>query len=196
MIQKEQLQDEIYHLRFPSQQKMNVALLRMQEFNENKHFKGKVFSLEDFITWSIKDSGKFSYFEDVLGINFEGTVLPPFRQGRFDKLSEFEEEVLEVTCELNPKKSYIIGTFQDKELKHEIAHGLFATIPEYRRRATKIINSLPQRDRRKMNEHLSDLDYHPSVWLTETNSYLLDRAVLPYNHQMRKLNELYKEYVK
>lgn len=169
--------DSIVHLSFNTQYQLTSSLLRFQEHYEGEVHRGKVFTLKEFKTWYTKRMGAFTYYSDWAGFNFPGTILKPFIRGEFDKLSAKEEVVLNLLLKHNVTDDhYIIGTFGKKSentLKHEIAHGLFHTVPEYRKAALKVVRSLPFESYKAIADYLGSIGYHPDVWDDEVHAYLL-----------------------
>jgi len=189
----------IFHLRFQNQYDMNSTLLRIQEFSDSVKFKGKTFSLEEYMDWYAHKYGKFDYLETVFGFNIPGVNLEPFYDGRFDPLSKKELGILEIFQKErdNLEDFLIITTFREQELSHELAHGLFYLDKNYSNEVREIVRQINPRTRKRINTKLKSLDYHPSIWADETNAYSVERrraSWVPRFPQRAQLKELFKEY--
>jgi len=189
MINLEELTDNVHHIRFSTQHLMNVSLLRMQEYAEDDYFKGKIFTLSEFVQRYVDINKKFDYYETVRGIGFPAETLIPFIEGDFDPLSKEELRMVDI---LEDKKGYIIGTYRNKEIKHELAHGLFHTNESYRHKVLNIIRDLTTKERKPIEKFLRSVNYDRSVWDTEINSYLIERKF--NTKQNKKLIKLFKQY--
>ena len=149
------------------------TFLRFQEHYENPKFRGRIFSLEEFMDWYAMKFDNFTYYQDWSGFNIPSSVLKPFREGGFNPLSNKEKKLLGLLANV-PEPFYVVGIYGAKTdlptLKHELVHGLYHTVPEYRKVVQRILE--PKKIRR-VTEILKKTEYHPSVWQDETNAYLL-----------------------
>lgn len=118
------------------------TFLRFQEYYENPKFRGEIFSLEEFMDWYAMRFGNFTYCQDWDGFNIPSSVLKPFREGKFNPLSKKEEWLLGLLADMS-EPFYVVGIYGDKldlrTLKHELVHGLYYTVPEYRKDVQKIL---------------------------------------------------------
>jgi hypothetical protein len=168
---------KIFHLQVKSQRDVTSTLLRFQEFYESPKFKGKIFSVDEFITWyRTTRRGKFSYFSDWTGFNFPSSVLDPFKDGSFGDLTAREKSVLKKFSK--EKKFYLIGTFKGTSkktdqgiLNHEIAHAMFYLNPKYKKEVLKVLAPLKLAP---IFRYLKNQGYHKDVYLDEAHAYLLD----------------------
>jgi hypothetical protein len=146
------------------------TFLRFQEHYESPKFRGKVFSLEEFMDWYAADRGSFSYLEDWTGFNIPSRVLKPFYEGKFDPLSRKEQALLD-RFESVEGRFYIIGTSEEHPdaIDHELAHGLFYTNSEYRRAATSMLERWPIG---RLERFLSKLGYASNTIRDEAHAHL------------------------
>lgn len=196
----------VLHLRFPSQRLMASTMVRFQETYESPKFRGKTFTRDEFRSWyaSQKPHGRYSYAKDWDGFNIPSRVLRRFQEGAFDPLDPRERSLLAL---LSPREGrfYVIATSgrdgNPPTLRHEVAHGLWYTRPDYRRRAQALLRTVNLKSVFRMLERLG---YHPSVWLDEAHAWLGDRAAdvrseglnpKPYASIRKRLRALQKEYV-
>ena len=161
---------KIFLLRFKTRREQNSTFLRFQEHYESPLFRGKIFTLAEYRKWYTKWKGKFSYYSDWSGFNIPSYVLKPFYDGKFNPLSEKEKKLLKL-FEKKKGDFYIIGVFgnlRTSALKHEVAHGLFYTNKEYRK---KVLRVLRKCDLKKMKKRLKVKGYDDSVLEDEINAY-------------------------
>lgn len=175
LFKKIELAPNIIHLKFKRKRDLTRHFLRFQEHFESPKFRGKVFSLSEFKPWYKKEKGKtsFTYYEDWSGFNFPSKTLKPFLEGKFNPLSGYEKKIIK-TLEGYSGKFYVIGTFKDADLKHELAHALFYVDDQYHAKVMKILASI---DKKVFIDRFIEMrGYHPSVWDDEVHAYLLETA--------------------
>lgn len=164
-----------------------MLFCRVQEFYEspNPQFRGKNFSIWDYIEWySREHNDVFTYTFDWGGFNI------PLKTAYdcYEKLREFETPYDEVmnkiigTIELRMfhKKStrnwnaYIIGadSTESDTFDHEICHGLYATNKEYKELVDEITLSIPLEAYTKFKNNLLAMGYTDSVIDDEIQAYL------------------------
>jgi hypothetical protein len=148
-IELSEVAPKVYLLTFDTQKDVTSTFLRFQEHYESPEFAGKVFTLDEYKEWYVKNSpngiktGEFTYYSDWSGFNIPSTILQPFYEGKFHPLSEAEQRILDLFRD-KEHPFYIIGVHKEsksfeKLLRHETAHGLFFTNPEYKKEALDII---------------------------------------------------------
>jgi hypothetical protein len=149
------------------------TFLRFQEYYESPKFRGRYFSLEEFMDWYAAENSGFSYFDDWEGFNIPSWVFRPFREGRFDPLLKKERKLLSLIADV-ADPFYLIGAcrpFALPNLKHEFVHGCFYTDRRYR---AQVLAVLRKAKARTFHEALRRLGgYHPSRWPDEINAYSL-----------------------
>lgn len=167
---------KIYFVLFKTQYRLAATLMRFQEYYDSSKFKGKIFSAEEFMDWYAEENGKFTYFDDWTGFNLPSKALRPFYDGWFDPLTYKEKALLNLFKSLRGK-FYVIGTIEKSKnfaelLRHEFVHGLFYTVPRYRR---DVRDCLLSRDISDFIKSLADMKtgYHHAVFLDEINAYAL-----------------------
>jgi len=172
----------IYHIRCESSKELGMAFLRLQEYYESVKFKGKIFSIEEFKKWWVRNtklgrkSGKFIYCQYFDGFNIPSRVLEPFYKGKFNPLTKWEKQILAQLKKIKEKKFYIIGTRKSTKpdiLKHEIAHSFYHSFPKYKTRVNRAMKKLDRKSRKKLDKFLKQTAYHPSVIKDERHAYLL-----------------------
>jgi hypothetical protein len=166
-IRKTRIADKVFLVRFDSQYALASTFLRIQEHHESPTFRNRVFTLEQFMDWYAARFGAFTYYEDWSGFNVPSTALQPFYDGAFGPLLRKEERLLRL-FRREPPPYYVIGVADEADLKHELAHALYFTQPEYRddvRRAMRPYDTTP------LHKRLA-AGYHRSVWIDEVHAYL------------------------
>ena len=118
----------------------------------------------------------------ILEFNIPSNILAPFREGKFDPLTDQEQQLLEL-FKGKPEPFYIIGTAVSKlptpteeeklVLQHETGHGLYCANPDYKREVLQALQGLGEPSRKKMREWLLH-DYAETSIVDETHAYLLD----------------------
>ncbi len=150
---------------------MTSTFLRFQEYYESPEFRGKIFTLEEYMDWYASREGKFTYFDDWAGFNIPSNVLMPFYGGLFDPLMEKEKALLNFFKNMRGD-FYVIGTTKgsDDVTLHEIIHGLFFLFPAYRQDVIACIGHFD-------TNHFSDYllrDYNEAVLNDEINSFVTE----------------------
>jgi len=193
---------KIIHLKFKRKRDLTKTMLRFQEHFESPKFRNKFFSLEEFKAWYITttDDNKFTYYSDWSGFNFPSKILKSFYAGKFDPLSPEEKHILDL-LRAEKGRFYIIATFKNEDVKHELAHAKFYVNAEYRKEVKKAIASINANPIYKI---LREMGYDRTVMVDEAHAYLLETdeylekefkvKVEDYKDVRRQLTEIYKQY--
>jgi len=172
---RRQIADGIYVARFQSQYALASTFLRIQEHYESSRFRGRVFSLEDYMDWYAAEFGAFTYFEDWSGFNVPSTALEPFYEGRFDPLLRKEQQLLRLFGTVK-RPFYVIGLHDEDDLTHELAHAFFFMRPDYRREVRAAMRGY---NTTAIARHLASLGYHRRVLEDEVHAYLIAGSDVP-----------------
>lgn len=164
----------IYLIESQSRQELATTFMRFQEYYESPEFKGRVFSVEDFVHWYASQNGGFSYHQDWAGFNIPSWALEPFRNGEFEPLTLREQKLIDF-CGSVDENSYIIGVTPSAEyfketIQHEFIHGAFYTNSEYR---NEIIGCVRDFNIKPVYKGLAKMGYCDDVLIDETNAYIL-----------------------
>jgi len=164
----------IYLIESRNRQDLAATFMRFQEYYESPEFKGRVFSVDDFVRWYARKFGSFTYSRDWYGFNIPSWVLETFRSGEFDPLTDKEKNLVNFFGKIR-SDFYIIGaTQQDEEyadtIKHEFAHGAFYTNKDYRKDVLRCLNTHKPN---VVKIALQEMGYGNNVLEDETNAYLL-----------------------
>lgn len=190
----EKLYPGIFHLQFANHYDACMHFLRYQENYESPEWRGKQFTLLDYMEWYAKtqcewkkERGKkkvpvqmFSYPGDWGGFNipsyvFDRTtpdVIPDFN--RYDK---FMQAIVDSIREMGVDKFYLIGTVAgpnaEKYLDHEVAHGFYYTCDEYHEAVNAVYyDKTPLEVCHKLKDWLEDAGYCDAVLVDESHAYL------------------------
>lgn len=174
-LRKSEVLERVFLVEAEARHELAATFLRFQEHYESPRFRRRVFSLEEFVDWSVRAHGAFTYYDDWSGFNVPSWVFEPFREGRFDPLLDGERRLLELLGD-QTGPFYVIGAIGDgaaidrATLEHELAHGLYATRPRYRRDVRACLDGL---DTRALERHLRELGYCRQVVPDEVHAYLM-----------------------
>ncbi len=188
----------IFHAKFEKQEDLAFTFLRFQEHYESPVFQGKIFGMDEYRKWYVANSpegrknGRFTYDEDWEGFNVPSHVFEPFYGGEFNPLSQREIGLLDALKSRRGNRFYVIGTLGDDygTDKHEIAHGLFYTNPEYHEEVMQTLDSLSLNLKQGVLNYLkASAGYHPSVHTDEMHAYLLTdyKSLKKYGLNKREL---------
>jgi hypothetical protein len=158
-----------------------MLFCRGQEYYEspNKKFRGKDFSIWDYMKWYSSEYKKgFSYASDWSGFNIPFDVLWKCYE-TCEMETPYDEVMYFILCEIerkmdDKKKAYVIGagdvdgwTFQ-----HEVCHGLWYTNAAYKKEAKNVLNIIPQEHKDIFKSNLLEMGYTEKVIDDEIQAYL------------------------
>ena len=166
-----------------------MLFCRAQEYYEcpNKKFRGKAFSIWDYMKWYAADRNGFSYANDWSGFNIPyDIILECYRKQHCKKqsyLSEWETPYDEVMWEILTKinrikndneKCYVIGAGNTKgwTFQHEVCHGLWYTNSQYKKDATALLKTVDKKDYALFRKNLLNMGYTDKVVDDEIQAYL------------------------
>ena len=175
-----EVKPKIFLMDFKDSYDLAMHFMRYQEFYESSspRFRGKPWEWVDFMRWYSKKYGKgaFTYAVDWAGFNIPGdTIDKVWKLGIADRnVYDYEMRQVSRQCQEQAQGDfYLIGAVGNRGvLKHEIAHGFFYTIPEYKKEMTKLVKALDPAFRTAMNATLKDMGYTPKVYIDECQAYL------------------------
>lgn len=130
----------IVHLRYDTQEELTHTFVRLQEFYESPlpEIRGNTFSLANFLL-AYRATFDSNYFTDWNGFNVPGHVVTDFFK-RFTDLSAEEHDLAQdlidtigaETVAGDGERFYVIGTWKEEDVTHEIAHALFYLDRDYK----------------------------------------------------------------
>ena len=183
--------DRVYAAYIDTPYNLGMTFVRIQEYYESPKFKGKHFSLEDFMDyWANKHGeGSFDYPMAWSGFNVPGKAIKGWMK-KFPKndMREKEEALLNRFLarlkkdNVNLEDSYLIGvSSKDKKevketIRHEIAHALYLLYPKYKKSCNAIFKRINKKPTWAMRvkaaeEKLISMGYCNNVLLDELQAY-------------------------
>lgn len=200
-VKVQELLPGVYHLDFPTRRLLAATFLRFQEHYESPRYHGQIFTTAEFLAWyATTPKGKKSSYFEWDGFNVPSAALRRFYAGDFAPLDANERALLAIFAGLKGD-FYVIGSAGKDSgpevLRHEIAHGLYATNARYRLRADALMK---EADLRPVFRMLERLGYDRRVWRDEAHAWLTDPPDVvaaegldpaPYRELRRRLLELY-----
>jgi len=196
-INKKRFRKNIYIVQFDTQKNMAETFLRFQEHYESPKFMGQIFTHHEFEKWYTKIKGKFSYYEDWDGFNIPSSALNPFKKGKFNPLTKNEKKLL--TLFKNIKGDFYIIAYHGGGhhlLGHELAHALFYTNKEYKKKVLKILKKY---NLKKIKKELSSAGgYEKHVIEDEIQAYAVSlsyelKSDIP-KEMKREINNVFENY--
>ena len=170
-------QGKVIYLVFKEQVEMNRAMIRFSEYQENPHWRNKVFTLGQIRQWYTVNSKSFCYYTDWSGYNIYPKAIKPFLDGLFDPLTSGEMLVLEIVKghQRQSCPCVIAVSRDDKDLDetfdHELCHTIFYINPEYRDLVTKELESY-EKHLYEFKDQLTEWFYNETTHLDEINAYV------------------------
>ncbi len=194
----------VYYLKFKENIDVSLAFWRYQEYYESKQFKGRVFSLPDFIHhYGVKHDQDFEYFGYWSGFNVPSYVLfEVWKKGLRDE-NKYDSALRKFVQKIGKRKFYIISCFpkDTKTLKHEMAHGLYSMNDNYRKEVVKELRRVPRKVSKLAFRLLSKEGYHRSVHRDELHAYMISGQEPDFDFKgdekySWRLQEIYTRYAR
>lgn len=199
-----QVRPQIYLLETDSKYDIAMTFWRSQEFYEspNTNFRGKNFSLLEYMDWYAKTcSGieSFSYSNDYIGYNVPGEVIMKCYTVNEER-TPYDKFMLSIVRDIffdqDGGKFYLIGAHKgdSKTINHELAHAFFYVDNEYREHTTQLVNDIPSK--KDIFTTLTDeFLYDKSVLVDETQAFMstgLVSTLRPYKQYAKPFGEYFR----
>ena len=209
----EEVKPNVFAVVVPDGYHRAMLFCRVQEYYEspNPQFRGKNFSIWDYIEWYSKEhNNTFTYTSDWSGFNI------PLKTAYdcYEKLREYETPydtimnsiVGTIELKMFHKKStrnwnaYIIGAANTDgdTFQHEVCHGLYATNKQYKQLVDEVTETIEWQDYLKFEKNLLDMGYTAGVVPDEIQAYLTfghDYKRFTKGVSKKVCNELHKQYI-
>jgi hypothetical protein len=163
----------IVHVRFGSQEELTRAFVRMQEFYESPYptIKGHYFRLSTFEMLYAADHGDMltSYYQFWEGFNIPGEIVQRFAKVFAEDMTMMERELVGIR-----DMRYLIGTYQDEDVSHEITHALFHLDPHYKEDAMFLVKQFMRVEPKlamTFTDWLANRGYDSEVFIDEVNAW-------------------------
>jgi hypothetical protein len=158
-----------------------MTFCRVQEFYEspNTKFRGKQFSMWDYMKWYSEEYGKgFSYGNDWAGFNIPFDVLEICYRDMKEFETPYDEVMYKIYWTIQTQKSkgkaYIIGTGNTTgdTFRHEVCHGLWHTNSAFKKESKIVLSTIDPNHRSIFRQNLLDMGYADTVIDDEIQAYL------------------------
>lgn len=162
---------------FETRQELLKTFIRFQEYYESPEFKDKIFTVDEYAKWYMKDMKRetFTYYEDWSGCNVPSYVFDFFREGNMNPLSQREQVLLD-KLPTDGERYYVIGTFQGGKkgvIDHEICHSLYYSNSQYKDEVDKLMKPFDESgELDEIKDYILKLGYHESVLMDEVQAYI------------------------
>jgi len=203
-----EVKPRIFFLNFKSQYQCAMTFLRYQEYYESPSlkFRSKTFNILDFMDWYVQDNKTkiCTYSIDWVGFNIPANIITDIRKKGIPDENQYDAEMLKVYQKCLSKypdgKFYLIGAVGTGiTMKHEIAHGFFYTIPEYKREMIQLVDELSPMIKKRIFKWLVSIGYTDKVLVDECQAYLstgFNMSKLKLTGQEEPFKKVYNKYYK
>jgi hypothetical protein len=139
--------------------------MRLQEYYESPYMeiRGKFFKHEQYMDVYAKRNDNFTYFEDWSGFNVPGFAVADFWKLFHYDFWEKERELFDAINQNIPSflnkqnRYYIIGTYSNEDIDHELAHAYWYLHLKYKNRMKSLISSVLNRTIKGTDETRFDI---------------------------------------
>lgn len=171
----------IYYLEIKNAYDLAMTFWRTQEFYENSNpdFRGKKFSLNEFMNWyakNISQSSTFSYAEDWDGFNVPSSMIEQCYLVNCERMPH-DEFMLFIHSQIRKNTQthyYLIGAKNSNQVtyQHELAHGLFSVNSVYKKQMLEHVKNLDNQVYKKLEIILKKVGYSDEVISDEIHAYM------------------------
>ena len=199
----EQVKPNIFSVTLPHPYHLPLLFCRVQEFYEspNEDFRGKSFSIWDYMEWYSEFRGSFTYPADWSGFNIPFDVLEEcISVSKIE--TPYDSEMLSIYESIKSMKSegkaYIIGieNNQGRTFDHEVCHAMFCIDEEYKQKALAFVRSIDAEIAERMKQNLLKGGYSEPVLEDEIHAYLMyghNSKILSLGINKHKTNKLNRD---
>jgi len=183
----------VYVLTFKTRYELCMSFVRLQEFYESPKFRGKYFTLEEFMDYWAREfgNGAFDYTALWNGFNLPGKVIEKWEylfcsEERLirDLIRDKEDVLIRKIWEMIESEDteyeniYVIGVHgkgsksrRDETIEHESAHAFYTLYPEYKKSCNELLKKVPKGKYQKALDKLTKKGYCKSVIKDELQAY-------------------------
>jgi hypothetical protein len=205
------LMPHVYSLLFDTQYELCMSFVRIQEFYESPKFRGKYFTLEEYMDYWSKEfgNGAFTYPTVWNGFNVPGKVLVNWSElfSCYDDERKREVDIFAAVGRLMRQegfcppdmgqmldymnKIYVIGIHKQSDnigtLKHEMAHAMYSLYPRYRKTCNVLLKDVDEKTYGAGKEWLLRKGYCKKIIDDELQAYF-STSVAFYNGKDAVMN--------
>ena len=174
-LKMKKVTDRIVLVWAKTQEELNTAFLRPQEFYESPEFQGKIFTLGQYRQWYSEKNGGMTYLTDWSGFNLPSKAFAPFFNGLFDPLLPGEQQLVDWLKYRTDEYAVIAAMPNGDALEHELCHALWATSNEYQVRCGELVEKFGNEDGPQyaaLEKWILEGGYNPSVVSDEIHAYI------------------------
>ena len=162
-----------------------MLFCKVQEYYEspNKEFRGKDFSMWDYMKWySEGRGGSFTYPSDWNGFNVPLQKLYKLygQSDEADLETPYDVVMSQILWEVwsangYSDKGYVIGTKSriDDTFNHELCHAMFATNRAYKKKSLELVGKIKKKHYNIYKKNLLDMGYMDKVIDDEIQAYIM-----------------------
>ncbi len=166
----------VAHVHFENQYDVTSTFMRLQEFYESPYdnIKGKEFEVEEYMDTYADDTGNFTYNTDWSGFNVPGNIVNEFFSQPWHYYLDKEWKLNQalVPFKRRGEPYYVIGTFKEETIDHELAHAMYYLKPEYKETMDNLTSQMTSECYVDFEKALKDLGYCNEVIRDEMQAYL------------------------
>lgn len=171
-----EIQPRIFLISCGNQYDLGQLFACVQEYYEGAElWKGKHFERDEYERWyalNVSEDKVFSYPADWSGFNVPSWAIEqfyydsphPHTASFYDRMMKTVDRI--ISDRLGAGQQYYLIGAQSNDLEtldHELAHGLYTTLPEYRRDMDALIAQLTPKVRARVGHVLLEMGYDVSV---------------------------------
>jgi len=175
-----EVKPNVFAVMIPNQYDRAMTFCRVQEYYEspNTKFRGKDFSMWDYMKWYSTNHIGFSYAGDWSGFNIPFDVLEKCYRNMQKFETPYDEIMYKIYWQIQTMKgngkAYVIGADDIKgwTFEHEVCHGLWYTNTEYKKLSKSVLDIIEPNDYVIFRKNLLDMGYTDKVIDDEIQAYL------------------------
>lgn len=174
-LKLKKLTDRIVLVHATTQEELNMAFLRPQEYYESPRFQGKIFTLGEYRAWYSITQGAMTYTTDWSGFNLPSSAFEPFFSGMFDPLLPGEQQLVDWLRYREGNYAVIAAMPAGDALEHELCHALWATSNEYQVKCGEVVEAFGNQDGPQyeaLKNWILEAGYNESVVRDEIHAYI------------------------
>lgn len=179
------INDRLFHFKFPNQYVLTATLMRMQEFYESpyENIRGKYFTVEEYMDSYADINENFTYNTDWNGFNIPGNAIVKFYKlfKEQNDLLKKEEQFISLLMKtltnhgidkegFEAGNFYVIATHDERDVNHEIAHGLFYLNEDFKKEMMDLNHK--NKELEYWFEAIMEMGYCDDVLYDEVQAYL------------------------
>lgn len=200
--------DRIYVFLFENAYDLCMHFLRYQEYYESPKFKGKEFTIIEFMEWYAKTMGNglFTYPSDWRGFNIPSHVIWEAQaSGKIEDYNLYDKAMWSaynmVGSTIKHNSFYILGVCKSElnVLDHELAHALYYVNEEYANDMNGFVNKLTNKVLSSVYRYFEQVGYSKEVYKDELQAYFstgLPRELAHHTKLMTPFTSAFKSYIK